>query len=280
MTNTFISAIISEQKRIQKVITLTGTPIFSQPPGSLQIERRGRRLYCYEHHFTGGKRVRKQYLGVPGSDPVLSHIRDRVIREKLARLRHDQLLLEQLIEDYKDYSAESILAALPTAYQTICNGRLTEDYSYWRYQELKEWAAEDYPRNKAPYSDSENYAKDGTRTRSKGETIWYNALLDLGVLFWYDCVITITDSFGKQKTISPDFLIQCFDGTFIIIEHLGKLRDKGYALDFGEKCYWYIQENFILGKNFFVTSDDYNHGSDSQMIQAMAERVAQMFYGY
>ena len=64
-----------------------------------------------------------------------------------------------------------------------------------------------------------------------------------------------------------------------MIEHLGRLFDKGYALKFGEKCYWYLQEGFVPGKNFFITSDDINGGTDSRMIMEVALQVERLFYG-
>ena len=40
------------------------------------------------------------------------------------------------------------------------------------------------------------------------------------------------------------------------------------------------QEGFILGKNYFVTSDDPDYGTDSQMIAGLVDRIEQMFYGF
>ena len=281
--NTLINLIKVEQKRIQKLIDLTGNDDKAAPPCRLRVERRGNGLYCYELTYTKDKKGRhahKRYLGKPDTASVRAHICARLNMERLARLRHDQVLLDRLTRSSQDYSREAILSALPRSYRMACEANPAGDEFGQRYEELKQWASADYPRNTAPFPKAENYAKDGTRTRSKGETIWYDSLLDLGVLFWYDCVITITDRFGNKKTVSPDFLIQCFDGSFIIIEHLGRLHDKGYAIDYGEKCYWYLHEGFILGKSFFVTSDDLNGGTDSRMIEAQAQQVACLFFGY
>ena len=131
-----------------------------------------------------------------------------------------------------------------------------------------------------PFPDAEIYAEDGTRMRSKGECIWYNLLRKRGILFRYDCAVTFVDQYGKRKTWYPDFMILCFDGTIILIEHLGGMGDLSYAMDFGEKSYWYFQEGFILGKNYFVTSDDLNYGTDSQMIARHVDRIEEMFYGF
>jgi hypothetical protein len=187
----------------------------------------------------------------------------------------DKSLLEKLTQDYKEYNHEAIITALPSSYRTILN----EDFNNERYEELKRWANEDYTKNDAPFPDSEIYLKDGRRVRSKGECIHGNILIDMGIPFRYDSIITITDRNGNTKRLSPDFLIQCFDRLLVIIEHLGRLFDKRYALDFGEKCYWYLQAGFIPGKNFFVTSDDIHGGTDSQAIWEVAKAIERLFYG-
>ena len=149
-----------------------------------------------------------------------------------------------------------------------------------RYEEIRKWAEAPYSKNTHPFPKAEIYAKDGTRVRSKGECIWYNLMLERGILFRYDCAIEIVDRYGNTKTLYPDFLILCFDGTFILIEHLGRVGDLAYAMDFGEQSYWYFQEDFILGKNYFVTSDDPDYGTDSQMIARLVDCIEEMFYGF
>ena len=47
--------------------------------------------------------------------------------------------------------------------------------------------------------------------RSKGECIWYNLMLERGILFRYDCAVEIIDQYGNTKTLYPDFLIMCLD---------------------------------------------------------------------
>ena len=63
-------------------------------------------------------------------------------------------------------------------------------------------------------------------------------------------------------------------------DEIRQMGDLSYAMDFGEKSYWYFQEGFILGKNYFVTSDDLNYGTDSQMIARHVDRIEEMFYGF
>ena len=195
--------------------------------------------------------------------------------EKRKRLIQDRKLLEKFAQQYLDYNHEAVFAALSNPYRIIAG----EDFNDARYEEIKRWANADYEKNQAPFPAAEIYAVDGTRTRSKGECLHYNIYLGRGIPFRYDSIITITDGRGNTKNVSPDFMIQNYDYSLTIIEHLGRLFDMRYALDFGEKCYWYLQEGFILGKNFFVTSDDINGGTDTQAILEVAKAVERRFYG-
>ena len=268
--NEFKDAIKSEQRRIQGLIDLTAEFDDCERRGTLRLEKRGTGIYCYEK-----KGTTKKYLGKTDSEEVKVFVRDNYLAEKRKRLLMDSSLLEKLEQQYLDYDSESVFAALPDSYRSIA----AEDFNDVRYEELKQWANADYVKNQAPFSDSEIYAIDGTRVRSKGECLHYNILLGLGIPFRYDSIITITDSYGNVRNLSPDFMIQNYDHTLTIIEHLGRLFDKRYGMDFGEKCYWYIQDGFILGKNFFVTSDDINGGTDTQAILEVAKAVERRFYG-
>lgn len=269
MMNDFKEAIKREQSRILRLIDLTDQFDCSERRGGLIAERRGNSIYCYER--TGKTR---KYLGKSDSDAAKSCARYHYLKEKRSRLLFDNKLLDQLMQQYRDYSHNAICDALANSCRIVAG----EDFNDLRYEELKQWAKEDYTKNQAPFPDSEIVAIDGTRVRSKGECLHYNILLSLGIPFRYDSIITITDGRGNTRNVSPDFMIQNYDYSLTIIEHLGRLFDKRYAMDFGEKCYWYMQEGFIPGRNLFVTSDDLYGGTDTQAIMETAKAVERLFY--
>lgn len=250
------------------------------PIGRLSREVRGNSVYCYEHFYQNGKRVQKKYLGTVKSTAVRNHLAARFCEEKLRILRSDQQILEKLAAQYRPYDSASVISDMPRTYQTVAAENSFEEAFNARYEELWRWAHADYPRNSLPFPDAKNMSMDGKRTRSKGETTYHDAFHELGVLYRYDCLIEITDPSGNVHLLSPDFLIQCFDGSFIIVEHLGRLDSLKYAMDFGEKCHLYLQAGFILGKNFFVTSDDAHGGTDSQIIHDTVKIIERLFYGY
>ncbi|MBQ9059540.1 MAG: hypothetical protein IJ128_00165 [Firmicutes bacterium] len=252
------------------------TPGQLQGRGHLHLRRRGSHAYAYERWQKKGSRERSVYLGLPGSAPVQALFDARFQAQRLERLRHDQKVLEQARANYLPYDFDSVVSSMSRDYRQVARNSSFDQ----RYAELLAWARGSYEKNTYPFPASENYAKDGTRLRSKGECIWYNLLQERGILFRCDCKMVFRDKDGNEKTLYPDFLIQCFDGTLIIIEHLGRLGDLGYAIDFGERCHWYLQEDFVLGRNFFATSDDPYYGTDSQMIRRLIDRIEGMFYGF
>ena len=193
-----------EQKRIQRLIDLTVFPDDADDSGTLSIEPRGRSSYCYLRWYQHGKCVRKEYLGKLHSEAVRAYVSARFRSEHLRRLTSNQQLLELLEEYYLNYDRTSVIAELPKA----CQALITDSTFDQRYEELRQWANADYPRNPAPFPETENYAVDGTRTRSKGGTIFYNIFIYLGVLFRFDCEIEVIDESGimhKLHRTSPHY---------------------------------------------------------------------------
>lgn len=274
MKDMFIEAIKVEQERIQRFIDLSRSDATGR--GSLKLQKRVHQVYAYERWQKKGEPERMLYLGPLDSAPVRELVSIKFQEKRLARLLHDRKLLQRLARQYQKYDFATILSEMPRAYRIA----LRENSFNQRYEEVRKWANADYPKNTYPFPEAEIYAEDGTRQRSKGECIWYNLMKGRGILFRYDCAMEIVDQDGNVKMLYPDFMIQCLDGTIIIIEHLGKLGSLKYAMDFGEKCHWYFREGFVLNKNFFVTSDDPHYGTDSQLIAKVVDQIEHMFFGF
>ena len=275
--NMFTEAIKTEQRRIQRFIDLSRpNRDGSTGRGSLYLQKQSGHFYAYERWQAKGEPERKVYLGPLESKPVQDLFAVKYQELRMTRLQHDQRLLGKLERQYQAYDFESIVSDMPKAYRMAVTANSFDQ----RYEEIRKWAEAPYTKNPFPPPDAENSAKDGMILRSKGECIWYNLLQERGILFRFDCAIEIVDQQGNSKTLYPDFLILCFDGTLIIIEHLGRMGDYPYAMNFGEKSYWYFQKGFVLGKNYFVTSDDPKFGTDSQMIARHVDRIEEMFFGF
>lgn len=267
--NIFEQEIKSEQNRISKLLDLMDDYSDEDKQGVLVLHRKNGNIYCYERSGDS-----KKYLGKNDSDAAKEYVKRRFLTEKHSRLITDREILNKLMRQYQEYSFDAVMSGLPGSFRAIVN----EDFNNSRYEELKQWANADYKKNDAPFPDNEIYTKDGLRVRSRGECLHANIYSDIGIPFRYDCMIRIEDEYGNAKDVSPDFMIQCYNRQLVIIEHLGRLFDKQYALRFGEKCYWYLQAGFVLGKNFFVTSDDIKGGIDTREIWEVAKAVERLFF--
>ena len=268
--NEFKEAMKREQRRILRLADLTVSAENCDESGVLLLDKRGDKTYCYKRDGNAAK----QYLGTTDSETARLFVRNRFLREKRKRLIKDQKLIEKMMREYQGYSYEEVMAALPASYKTIAN----EDFNNQRYEEIKQWANAEYEVNNTPFPKAGIDARAGRRVRSKVEGLLLNLLIERGIPFRYDSIMTFTDQYGNTKDLSPDVVIQCFNRLLVIIEHAGMFSDPRYAMAFGEKLYWYLQDNYISGKNLFITSDDRNGGTDTQAILQVVLQVERLFY--
>ena len=115
--NMFTEALKMEQRRILRLADLGADYDNAGNTGTLSLERRGSRMYCYEQRYQDGKRIRKQYLGTPDSEEVRHYIGVRMQQEQMRRLAHNRKLLEKVAQEYEDYDPETLLNALPASYR-------------------------------------------------------------------------------------------------------------------------------------------------------------------
>lgn len=245
MIHTVKRSVKNELKRNQRISQLLDKNGNADIAGFIERKKVGKHAYYYLSTDKGGKRTRT-YLGKENSQDLLKVLQIIYQRTFKEILDHNRPILEQTMTDLWDDSVEGVYARMPKLCREICKTGFVDQ----RMEELKAWAAADYPRNPQEFRDAENYAIDGTRLRSKGEVIWYNLLLAAGIPFRYECLLIVTDDWGNERNLYPDFMIQCYDGSIIIIEHLGGLALESYRLDFGTRARLYQKEGYVLGDNF------------------------------
>ena len=90
----FIEAIKAEQKRIQRFIDLSHMGGANR--GSLYVQKQGDFFYGFERRQGKGEPERKVYLGLLDSEPVRELFSIRFKEDRMARLQHNQKLLEKL----------------------------------------------------------------------------------------------------------------------------------------------------------------------------------------
>lgn len=227
--------------------------------GSFWKDPRG---YYYLQTRVNGKNEKK-YLGKADSDMVKLHKKNEINRRICESLKVDKRAIEICLHSLTDISPIDIPFSLPSKYAGI-DASLVNDA---KLDEMIAWANAPYQKNSKDFPNQMITSCDGTRMRSKGECIWYNSLIEEKLLFRNDMLMEFVNLDGKKEVIAPDFVIRCYDGSYIIVEHMGLLLSGKYAFRSTEKIRIYINNGFTLGTDLFITSDDKHGGTDGESIK-------------
>lgn len=246
---------------------LTGTLI--KPPKG----KTSRPYYKYQKIING--KPRRFYLGKKDSAKLRRFVENQFRIKRLELLKANKFVLEDFLAGYREYGVSEVYNLLSGAYSELPRVAFVDR----RFQEIWDWAHEPYEKNLRKYPNAVNKSKLGERTRSKGETILHNEIIARGIPFRYDGLLVLEDIDGTEVDRYPDYLFLCYDGSMIAIEHLGRLDRMGYALETAEKLRVYLLNGFVLGVNLFLTSDDKDHGMDSQVADNILALVERRFYG-
>lgn len=223
------------------------------------------------------EKTKPVYLGDADSTKLHTIARSSYKKELMKIVKHNIKILKKAVRGYRSYKKSDIIAKLSPCLHDL--EFKTEFDSIMK--ELREWAEADYERNPAPFKGGVIRAKDGTRVRSRAECIIYNLLLEAGVPFRYEPVLKFKrmnkNGEVEEYSESPDFLIKCPDGSFIIIEHAGLLTLAQYADDLARKLQIYQLNGYWIGRTLFVTSEDYDGGIDSQQISILISCIRERF---
>lgn len=232
--------------------------------------------YYWDITKSEGK-TKPNYLGDAKSEKLQVAARSSYKKELMKIVKHNIKVLLKAVKSYRSYNRSDIIAKLSPCLRDL--QFKTEFDSIMK--ELKEWAEADYEHNPKPFKGGVIKAKDGTRVRSRAECIIYNLLLEAGIPFRYDAVVKFKrlNKYGEIEEYyeSPDFLIKCPDGTYIIIEHGGLLTSAQYADDLARKLQIYQLNGYWIGYSLFVTSESADGGIDSQQISIIIQQIRMRF---
>ncbi len=237
--------------------------------GTLKLEHRSDKYYYYLRECND-RTISTKYLGTPSSKDVIDFKYNRFCIKRHQILKHDLDLLEKLSGSYKEYTPEAVHANLALAYQDLPDSCYDDQAAFFSSEE---WADESYQKNSIPFGRNSCRTCTGMIVRSKGECIWYDSLVRAGIPFRYDCIITLKDESGRYHDISPDFVIKCSDGSFLVIEHVGMLLNKNYYENFSYKIKLYLLNDIVIGDNLIITSDNQYGGINSMMINEIIEKI-------
>ena len=243
---------------------------------AVALKHRNGNNYYWDVTTTDGKRD-PDYLGDAYSEKLHEVAQSSYKKVLMQIVKHNIGVLKKVEKSYHSFSKPAVIAKLSPCLQDL---RFDTEFDTIM-KDLQEWASAEYKHNPKPFKNVVIKAKDGTRVRSKSECIVYNLLLEAGIPFRYDSVMTFKrkNSYGEieEYSESPDFLIKCPDGSDIIIEHAGMLTLAQYATDLAHKLQIYQLNGYFMGYSLFVTSDDAEGGIDSQEINKIIDCIKLRF---
>ena len=253
----------NELTLIDETLALVGTDI--DISGCFRKDKRG---YYYLQLHSNGERKNK-YLGKIDSESVVAQ-KEKVVKQQLSEaLQNDRLAISTCLQSLTNISPLDIPSSLPPKYAGIDVDIFQDE----RMKSLFEWAKEDYPKNGMEYPEQVILSCDGTRMRSKGECLWYNLLYGSWLPFRDNMLMEMVNLEGKREWISPDFVLKCYDGSCILIDHMGLLLDSKYAAKNTNRIRIFLNNGYIIGKNLFITSDDKFGGTDSESMKSLLELI-------
>jgi len=136
-----------------------------------------------------------------------------------------------------------------------------------------EWVKLPFDKSVPPISGAELKTPDGTRVRSKSEIIIYTILSMYDIPFRYEEDIKVQNEIGQIHTRNADFVIYCKDGTKIILEHFGYIRDARVLDNYIIKLKLYLKNGYVLNDTLFITSDGIDGSFNAQAIMDLVERI-------
>ena len=242
-------------------------------PERIPVRAKNRNGHVYYYKLAAKGTNDSLYIGNASSDKLHEIVKRSYKFELLKVLKENRKLLTDMKVRYNSYSTESIMRRLSPC---LANYNYKDTFDL-RLDEMRRWAEADYEKNELPITGRKIFAKDGRQVRSKSECVIYNALLDAGLYFRYDPVLELETPdpgfVGFETVKSPDFQIICMDGTFILIEHAGKLSQKWYSDELARKMQIYHYNGYVPGVNMYITADDKDGGFDTTAVAQLIEDV-------
>ena len=264
----FSVAIDCEIQQTERIIRMIRTYKIRPKKHRFSVMRRKGAKY-YRINDKVGSTYNRKYIGKSETEEF-NELFQASYNEALLELETDNLkVLEKIKEQYVEPTTETVKERMSKCVRNVKACGVFDD----KINELIKWTKEDYEKNTHIYNDKGIYDIDGVRMRSKSECLVSNLFINAGVPKRHDSILTLDNPYGGVDKVSPDFLIRCFDGSYVIHEHVGLLTDEGYFEKFVKKLRLYFYNNYLIGTNLFFSFDDGAGGIDTQTVANTIETI-------
>lgn len=251
----FLERALRQQRNMLKVYekTLQGVP-----QSTLFVyQKNGKKYYNkYEKGVT-------TYLGNEKSEDVQELRRQKILFDMAERMKHNDPLIMEFLEEYQDPSLESVVGCLGKAYQS----EQIDLFSIHRCHSSRNWGDQPYKRSQKYPEQLKHKTMKGDMVRSKSEVIISNTYLLKRVQYRYE-----EETMIGNKIFAPDFkiLIPRINKTKIH-EHFGRMDDPEYRRKAMWKIEYYIANGYRPYEDIIFTFDDLDGNIDAQALELLID---------
>lgn len=238
------------------------------PRGSMAQYRKNGRVYykyvIYGRSRDGNTTRAERHLGKKDEELIYGLQRRAYLKEAVRRMEKNLKTQKKSSETYLPYDYYSIWDSLSEVYRP-------DNVAQFLKQEGVELG---YVGEKGQIYRRQGLVQNtsaGFSVRSKGETLIAEALMARKIVFRFEKEFRVTLPNGQVIILHPDFVIPLRDGSVLLWEHMGRLSDRGYAVDAGERLYFYNISGYRPGHNLILTADDSAGNTDMRDISTILD---------
>lgn len=233
------------------------------PGGKLRITKK-RDKVCYYHRIDEADRS-GIYIAQGEVELAQELAQKEYNKQLLEELEHEMKALQQFKEKYHPEKLQNVYDSLNDYRKELVQTRTLSDEQF-----ATMWLKQEY--HKLPFDEDDEtdfYADNGDRVRSKSEIMISNALWKKNILFKYECPVKLKS--GEE--FYPDFT--CLNRRthkIYLWEHLGMMTSEKYVNRNIKKIEKYILNGYVLGDNFITTMETSEVPLSTRVIDKMIEK--------
>ena len=252
-----ILAILKENEKI------ANAEIEKYPEGKLTSEKRkqGTLIFCATKKADG----RKQRKCINKDTQMIHDLARREFLEKeLDILKTNIVLVEGLLDEYRDTSTETILSFLPQRVKWLPTKFFLSEQENEAMEKFRLWLEEPYEQSSYKAEYKRHITSRGLAVRSKSELAIAETLYKYDIPFRYEQVLHL----GKYD-VAPDFLPRNRrTGKQFYLEHCGLPGDGRYMKHHKWKMDLYESVGIVPWDNLIVTYDDTEGNLDLKVVES------------
>lgn len=234
------------------------------PIGTLVYSKnkaKGKTYYkWYAAGLDKGGNKKRIYISRKNRNYARELAKKRLRKKRLNDINGQLNAIDSFLSKYRENSDINALLDAP-----LLENLLTEEQTPSRElsEELKKWASEDYETNPKHPEHKIIQTVDKILVRSKSEALIVMLLSTLRIPYRYECKLTI-----GGYDLYPDFTIRHpLTGKTYYWEHVGRLDEEDYRLDFLFKIRVYVNNGILPDHNLILTYESDGHPFDITIAQ-------------